>query len=210
MTTHSEFILQVLPPESRIFFHSAPTGIDLIPGLTASQAKSMMSGGHIKALDVLVEDKCAKHILNELIRRIDQYFLKSIAIHPYGDENLVGKTVAKLQEIGIPIAAVRDADKPGNPSQNIFKLPGSQAPEKEIFANADIREYLFSTYGIRLKDFMATVRRINHHDWLSRLADELSLDESSLTCELARIYAKSIPETEAFGLTNQLKAAIKK
>ena len=210
LTTHSEFILQTLPPESRIFFHRAPTGIDLIPGLTASQAKSMMSGGHTKAIDVLVEDKCAKHILNELIRRIDQNFLKSIAIHPFGDENLVGKTVAKLQEIGIPIAAVRDADKKGRPSQNIFKLPGSQAPEKEVFANTDVHKHILSTYGIRLKDFMVTLRKIDHHDWFSRLAIELSIDESSLMCELARIYAKSVPEPEAFSLTNQLKAAIKK
>lgn len=210
LTTHSEFILQTLPPASRIFLHRTPTGIDLIPGLTASQAKSMMAGGHVKALDVLVEDQCAKHILNELIRRIDPNFLKSIAIHPFGDENLVGKTVAKLQEIGIPIAAVRDADKKGNPSQNIFKLPGSQPPEKEVFANADVDKYILSTYEIRLKDFMATMRKIDHHDWFSRLADELSLEESPLTCELARIYARSIPESEAFSLTNQLKAAIKK
>lgn len=196
LTTHSEFILLMLPPDSRIFLHRSPTGIDLIPGLTASQAKSMMSGGHTKALDVIVEDKCAKHILIELIRRVDQNFLRSIAIHPYGDENLVGKTVSKLQEIGIPIAAVRDADKNGNPSQNIFKLPGTLPPEKEVFANADVREYLLSTYGIRLEDFMASVRNINHHAWFSRLADEINHDESSLTAELARIYAKAIPETE--------------
>lgn len=210
LTTHSEFILQMLSTESRIFLHRTPTGIDLIPGLTASQAKSMMAGGHTKALDVLVEDTCAKHILSELIRRIDQNFLKSIAIHPFGDENLVGQTVAKLQKIGIPIAAVRDADKQGNPKQNIFQLPGSQPPEKEVFANVDVNEYILSTYGIKLKDFMATMRKVDHHDWFSRLADAINIDESSLTSELARIYARAIPELEAFSLTNQLKAAIKK
>ena len=95
-----------------------------------------MAGGMVKALHVLVEDDCAKYVLTEIIRRSDSVFLKAIAIYDLGDKDFIGKTVAKLQSTGIPIAAVRDADKSGNPSQNIFKLPGSQPPEKEVFANA--------------------------------------------------------------------------
>ncbi len=210
LTTHSEFILQVLPAESRLYLNKTDSGIDLIPGLMASQAKSLMAGGYVKALYVLVEDVCAKCILTEVIRRIDLNFLKTIAIHDFGDKDFIGKTVAKLQSTGMPIAAVRDADKPGNPSQNIFKLPGSQAPEKEVFANTNVKEYLLATYSFNLDDFMATVHMIDHHDWFSKLADALCIDEVSVTSELARIYAKAILEAEASSLTNQLKAAITK
>ncbi len=210
LTTHSEFILQALPAESRIYLHRTNGGIDLIPGLMASQAKSLMAGGMVKALHVLVEDDCAKYILTEIIRRSDPAFLKTIAIYDLGDKDFIGKTVAKLQSTGIPIAAVRDADKLGNPNQNIFKLPGSQPPEKEVFANAEVEKYLAANYGIKTTDFMASMRKVDHHDWFARLADAISLEESSLTCELARIYARSIAESEAFSLTNQLKAAIKK
>ena len=84
LTTHSEFILQVLPPESRLYLHRTSTGIDLIPRLTASQAKSLMSGGMVKALYVLVEDDCAKSILTEIIRLIDfnWFFRKKVEYRP--------------------------------------------------------------------------------------------------------------------------------
>lgn len=208
LTTHSEFILQVLPAESRLYLSKTPSGIDLIPGLTASQAKSLMAGGYVKALHVLVEDVCAKCILTEIIRRVDLNFLKAIAIHDIGDKDFIGKTVAKLKTTGMPIAAVRDADKQGNPSQNIFKLPGSQAPEKEILANANIKEYLLTNYMFDLDDFLATIRSADHHDWFSRLANALCIDEIYCTSELARIYARSISESEASSLTDPLKAAI--
>lgn len=210
LTTHSEFILQVLPSESRLYLNKTDSGIDIIPGLMASQAKSLMAGGHVKALYVLVEDYCAKCIVTEIIRRIDSNFLKTIAIHDLGDKDFIGKTVAKLQSTGMPVAAVRDGDKQGNPSQNIFKLPGTKAPEIEVFVNTEVERCLLSNYGINLKDFMASISELDHHDWFTRLANELTLDESSLTCELARIYARAIPETEASSLIDQLKAAIKK
>jgi hypothetical protein len=68
-----------------------------------------MTGGHDKALHVLVEDSVASSVLAEIIRRSDAMFLKTIAIHPSGDTKTIHSIMIALKETGLPVAAVRDA-----------------------------------------------------------------------------------------------------
>jgi len=207
LTTHSEFILESLPSKSRIYLKKTNDSIKAIPGLTALQAKSLMSDGHVKALDVLVEDFYAKEVLCEMIRRIDPDFLRSIGIHPSGDSDIIAKTVKILKSTGLAVAAVRDADKGPNPRENIFKLPGNQPPEKDLFANSDVKTYIMSNYNVDLDDFSARLIDVDHHDWFKNLADYININEHALVCEVAKVYARSLPENEVSGLITQLKEA---
>lgn len=210
ITTHSEFVLETLPSESRIYLHRSPAGMQLIPGLTATQAKSLMSEGHVKALVVLVEDICAHSVLTEIIRRIDSELLSAVGIYPTGDNNTIKTIVEKLRDTGLPVVAVRDGDMPEIPSQNIFKLPGSLPPEKEIFANNAVVQYVRETYRLDLRDFSARLTGVDHHQWFKKLATHISQDEIALMRELGRIYANNLLETEAESLVNQLKESVRK
>jgi predicted ATPase len=110
LTTHSEYLLTALPSASRIYIERGPRGrIRVIPGITTAQAVSLMTGGHDKALHVLVEDSVASSVLAEIIRRSDAMFLKTIAIHPSGDTKTIHSIMIALKETGLPVAAVRDA-----------------------------------------------------------------------------------------------------
>lgn len=210
LTTHSEFVLQALPSSSTIYLHRTPTGIFPIPGITASQAKSLMTEGHVKALHVFVEDEVAKSVLREIILRIDPQFLQVIEIHPLGDEFFIGKAAEPLQATGLPISVVRDADKGDNPKKNIFKLPGTMPPEKEIFQNTQIIDHINSIYGFDLTDFNATLADVDHHEWFERLASRIGQDKSALINELSRIYARNIPENDATTLIQLLKEAMRR
>lgn len=206
LTTHSEFVLEALPSASRIYLNRGSSGIEPIPGLTSQQAKSLMAGGHVKALHVLVEDNCAKAILSEIIRRIDSNFLRSVGIHPVGDADTIAKTVRTLNATGLPVAAVRDGDQPDIPDENIFKLPGTLPPEKELFSSEPIKTYIRDTYNLNLDDFAAGILSgIDHHHWCERLANHLICSESGLLQEMARIYAISITENEASTIVALLK-----
>ncbi len=207
LTTHSEFILESLPSESRIYLKKTNENIIAIPGLTTLEAKSLMTEGHVRALYVLVEDKCAKSILSELIRRIDLDFLSTIGIFLGGGADQIKTTVKALKETGLPVIAVRDGDKEQILSENIFKLPGSEPPEKEIFKNEVVKQYIQSTYGISWEDFGTSLIDVDHHHWFEKLADRISQDESALIGETARIYARSLPESEARTLLILLKEA---
>lgn len=207
LTTHSEFILEALPPESRIYLNKKHAGIDTIPGLTALQARSLMAQGHVKALHVLVEDNCAAAILREIIRRVDPEFLRSTGFCEAGDADTIGKTVKALKDTGLPVVAVRDGDKGAASSDNIYKLPGTLPPEKEIFGNAMVKEYVFAAYGVDLNDFSVSLRGVDHHDWFARLADFVNKDETALVGETAAVYARSLTELEVSSLVRQLKGS---
>jgi hypothetical protein len=51
---------------------------------------------------------------------------------------------------------------------------------------------------------------VDHHQWCTRLAHHLAVAEEALVWELARVYAKSVPETLAAALVGQLQEASRK
>jgi len=207
ITTHSEFILQALPTASRIFLDRQGTQVKPIPGLTSLQAKSFMADGHVKAIKILVEDETARAILAEIIRRHDARLLTSVGIYVGGDKDRIANTVRGLQGTGIPIAAVRDADKDGSTKENIFKLPGIAAPEKEVFNSSAFKKHMHDVYGLKLDDFTTTLQGVDHHDWFKRLAEKVQKSESALIWEAAKCYVHGLPENETSTLTALLKEA---
>lgn len=88
-------------------------------------------------------------------------------------------------------------------------MPGSTAPEKEIFANSSVKEYVNSKYGINLDDFAAEVSGVDHHEWPAILAQHIDQNEQAIIGELADIYARSIPEIEAVSLVSLLKESVR-
>jgi predicted ATPase len=207
LTTHSESLLRALPSESRVFISKTDQGVDLIVGLTAGQAKSLMAQGEVKALHVFVEDTCAKAIIIEIIRRSDSDFLSTIGVYPVGDSNAVANVTRSLQETPLKVAAVRDGDSPAVPKENLFKLPGTRAPEYELFDSEAIKDYLRKQYGIELADFAAGLVGVDHHEWIERLSRRVAQQTDALLAEIARVYVSGLPENVTSSLTEQLKDA---
>ncbi|MFZ1935355.1 MAG: AAA family ATPase [Thermoguttaceae bacterium] len=208
LTTHSEALLRALPDESRIYLHRSGTGITAIGGLSSKEALSLMTNGHDKALSVLVEDEVARAVLREIVRLIDATFLTCIHIGVGGDKDAIARTVRGLKDTGLKVAAVRDGDKDGNPNENIYKLPGTRAPEVELFESAAVSEFIQNRYAISLANFKASIGNTEHHEWFSSLADKCAVDETALVAECARVYAESLPDTERYSLVNLLKASV--
>ena len=209
LTTHSEYLLRALPDESRIYLHRNGIEIKAISGLSSKQALSLMTNGHDKALTILVEDIVARALLREIIRQTDNQFLSCVYIGIGGDKDAIARTVRGLRDTGLNVAAVRDGDKEGAPSENIFKLPGTHPPEVEMFESEDITGIIQNQYGISLSDFRAGLGDIDHHEWFTRLAERCAVDEKALVAECARVYSKSLAEIDRSTLVNLLKEAAK-
>ena len=211
LTTHSPFILKALPTQSRVYLKRNGDEIDVIKGLSAAQIRSLLAQGNEKALDILVEDVCAKAVLRELIRRIDPSFLQSIEIIPAGAAQTIVAFVMALDK-KLPVVAVLDADMPQfqDVKNNIFCLPGDeqQPPELIMFADPKIKTYVQEAYGINLADFTASINNLNPHGWLERLANQVSQMPDALLGELSRVYANA-HENYAQAITEQLKATLK-
>jgi predicted ATPase len=209
LTTHAESLLSSLPSASRIYLDRSTGNIKPINRLSSAQAASLMANAGTKALQVLVEDQVAKSVLQEIIRKSDSTFLRTIEIHPSGDKDSIQNIMKTLSTTALPLAAVRDGDTGPSPSQNLFSLPGTKPPEKEIFECSRVSQHLQSTYGLNLVDFTTTLDPADHHAWFGALAKSVSADEATVIAECARAYVSSLSENECDALVGQLKAAIR-
>jgi hypothetical protein len=86
----------------------------------------------------------------------------------------------------------------------MFKLPGTQPPEKEIFASVSVREYLRDAYSIDLNDFTASLSGENHHRWFTLLAEHVSQDKAAIVTETAKACVSGLPESEISALIEPL------
>ncbi|MDE2981405.1 MAG: AAA family ATPase [Gemmatimonadota bacterium] len=210
LTTHSEYLLKALPGPSRLYLKRDSTdSIRCRAGLSAAEARSLMTDGATKALTVLVEDECAQAILRELLRRVEPGFLKTTGIYAAGDAKSLARTAQVLRDTGLSVTIVRDGDQPEAPANSIFKLPGKEAPEKEMFNDAGVRAHVETRYGVHLDDFFAGLGNVNHHDWIPRLAIQVNVDARALLVELARTYASNVPENDAVNLRDVLRQSIR-
>ena len=210
LTTHSEYLLDGLPAASRLYLtRDANDSIGCLAGLSAAEARSLMTDGATKALSVLVEDECARAIVRELLRRVDPDFLRTTGICVGGDAGSLEKTATVLRGTGLSVAIVRDADQADVPRSSIFKLPGDDPPEKELFDNAGVRAHVETTYGVRLDDFFAGLGTVDHHEWIRRLASHVNVNENALLVELAGAYAANIPERDVVNLKDLLRASVR-
>lgn len=208
VTTHSEQFLSSLPSESRVFLKRDTKGVTPIPGMTSMQMASLLSEGHDPALHILVEDECAKAILQELLRPVDPDLLSTVSIAIAGGADLIKQTLKGLKKTGLSVAAVLDGDQTPDASINRFVLPGDEAPERELFRSDPVKNHIQTTYGFNLDDFAATLGGVDHHVWLARLAQRTHMSEEAITQELARAYVRGLSESYAHGLASQLKEAV--
>jgi len=210
LTTHSEYLLSSLPEASRKFLYWGENGVAQLCGITASQANSLLTGGHDKALTILVEDECAKAVLAEILDRVDRHFAQTVHFSwPAGKEE-IATTMRATTRANLRLAAVLDGDAEDSAERQrlfIFKLPGSMPPEKEILANPSVRQYFQEQYRVGIDDFIAANAALNHHEYFPRLEEMTSRSSAMLTGEAARVYVRVLPQTELDTLVNQLKDA---
>ena len=169
-----------------------------------------MSKGSTKALNILVEDTVAKAILTEIIRRVDNTLLPAFDIYAAGGQTELRTTMKTIGSANFPIAAVLDGDMQPVAKENVFTLPGTHPPEKELFSNDAVKAHIQTIYGTSLQDFATGLVGVDHHEWCQRLANHLAVSETALVWEIARVYAQSIPEAEAATLAQLLKEASRK
>lgn len=197
LTTHSEFILGALPPESRIYLQRSASGITPIPSIMPSQARSLLSDGRSKALTVLVEDVVAQALLREIIRRFKPELLPTIQIHPAGSSATIKEAMQALKDAGLSVIAVRDADIGEDLDRGLLKLPGKLPPEKHLFESQSFKAYVQKFYNVSLIDFAVTLRGVDHHDWFDRLSSKVAQPQAALITEAARAHVAGMDPSEA-------------
>ncbi len=128
-TTHSSRIIESLPPEGRIFIERIGDQTNIIPGISPAYATGKLSGRPNVELEIIVEDKAAKLILETVL---DKELRSRTKVLPIGSATAVMRHLgAKYKENIhkqdgiIEICVLLDGDQESKKSEHIRQFLNS-------------------------------------------------------------------------------------
>lgn len=207
LSTHSSVILNALPPEARKLLIRDKDGVELRDKISTTHVRSILSAGHVRNLDICVEDEFAKVLLTEVIRLKKKDLLKAIAIHAIGDKDAVREASYVLNKTGKKSIAVRDADVGQAKKDGLYSFPGNRPPEVEVFTNETVKSFIDQKYDIDLDWLLQRDEVKDHHRFAKCVADEAESSEEVVRSLVIDKYIHDI-DAEFDELIKDIEACI--
>ncbi len=207
LSTHSSVIINALPSEARKLILRDEKGVEVRNRISSNQVRSILSSGHIRGLDICVEDVFAKVLLTEIIRVKRSELLKAVSIHDIGDKDAVREAVRVLNRVGKKSIAVRDGDIGSAPQESLYSFPGKEAPEKAVFKSLKVQALLKKKYGVDVGWILERDGSMDHHEYAKSIAEEVETDESVIRTVAIEEYILEI-DSEFDGLISAIEKAI--
>jgi predicted ATPase len=122
-TTHSSKIMEVLPPEGRLFIERYGKKVDIIPGISPQYAAGKLAGRPSKELDIICEDGIAEAIVSACLPAHLKY---RVSIFPVGSSSAVATHAAVRfrQEKSTNLICIFDGDKLSSKAELLKKFFG--------------------------------------------------------------------------------------
>ncbi|MGW0392057.1 ATP-dependent nuclease [Streptomyces sp. NPDC003042] len=180
LSTHSATILEQLPTEARVYIQAQRKGPrNIIYGVTPEFAMSLMDDVDHPELTLYCEDEQAQTLTDALISQEMPEIRNRVAVIPVGAASTV-KTLGELaSKDKLPNRSLGILDGDQEKSAGCILLPGTQAPEKEVFSALDepAWEKVANRLDIRFADLLEAVddarQIVNHHAWARKVAERL-------------------------------------
>ncbi|WP_167547162.1 ATP-dependent nuclease [Stieleria maiorica] len=198
VTTHSTEIISHVPKECLRLFVRNGNNVDV----TQSPNNSLLGmtlGVDVRAeLLVLVEDRCARELGKEILRRYRPDVLSNVVFKDVGSNDVVcanGKVFPPVEFLNI--LCLLDGNERGNfdildgVKRPVEFLPSNLAPEEFLWQyceskKAQIAEALDSD-AATVNAILASINGFDHHDWFCDLASRLGISYERLLAVLLRI-----------------------
>lgn len=184
VTTHSPYVLELLPAEARIYISADSAGErTIIYGATPEYAIGLMDeqfADHTE-LDVFCEDAESAYLVESLVLYVNPEAIPRIRVTPVGPASTVqavGEVAAKGRFRTASIG-VLDADQSETPGCVV--IPGRGAPEVAVFRSLNEAQWqiVAERLGVRPGDLLDAaedaLRLPNHHSWAQGIARNLSI-----------------------------------
>lgn len=201
MSTHSPYILEQLPNLARIFISvDRDMKRQLLYGVSSDFALSLMDDEKHAELDIYCEDSVSEYMIERLIALGAQEILQRVEITQVGPATTVIAlgAIAAGGKLPRPGVAVVDAEQGAGDSHIL--LPGSMAPERELFAHlsdnnwAAVAERVGRPAGVLLDARDVAVSIPNHHAWIGDISRRLggTVRPSKLTEALVDVWSRDV------------------
>jgi predicted ATPase len=195
-STHSSEMLDSLPSEARLLLYRDAQGVSRYKGLSSTRVRAILSGGVQRSLTVCVEDKFAERLLREIIRAEDPGLLKAIAIIPIGSQDDVRESVKLLSKLGKKSIGMRDGDIGAAANSDLYSLPGTRAPEIEVFEHSKVQQIFSQAYGVDIAAIRATASNDDHHQIPNLVAQAAELELLDVEFTGIRAYVEALDPQE--------------
>lgn len=190
VTTHSPTIISVMPMEARKKTDRTVSGTIVENNPTIAEIISDLSNGNQKSLLVYVEDEFSKKLLIEIVRKFASTLLKALSIATVGDKGDVLQAVRYTRRHkGIKCIGIRDEESSASVAESIFAYPSNEAPEKEVFCNQCVSEFLLTQYGINFADILTAAK--DHHEYANQISRQCEVDKATIEVQCIQAYVSS-------------------
>lgn len=203
-TTHSSAMINALPPQGRKLLARTEGGVNVFDNVSSSMIKTALSDGHSGHVILCVEDKFAQSLLREILRRTNKNLLYSTSIQPFGDARAVREAKKALLIAKVKAIAVLDGDQTERFDEGVLVLPGTQAPEIEVFSSEYVRRSLLERYGISFQTILNANPNLDHHEYAEKCCEKAMVSREVLESDCIRDYLDNQDSALAETLCNKI------
>lgn len=205
LSTHSSCILEALPFEARKMLTRNEGGVDVYHGVSSATIRSALSAGNEGRVVVGVEDMFAQSMLREILKRHAPNIRSEINIIPFGDAKAVKNALTAIKLAGVKIMAVLDADQTPDWDNDLLVLPGTQAPEKEVFLHDRSKGVLLSDYSFDIDEHLTAYPETDHHDYSTIAARKSASSREVIEADCIRAFLDAQQQDWAKQLIEQIE-----
>lgn len=207
LSTHSPFVLEQLPEEARIYLQPTVGGRNVLYGISHHYALTMMDDEEHPDLTAYSEDEdeTSAHLIFALLAVEDQDLRNRVRIIPVGAASVV-KTLGALAHANrLPSAGIGVLDADEGDSDGCVRIPGTQAPEREVFGALRDEDYAviaphLTTSAASLREAVTDAMSLgNHHEWARHIAAALAgtVTKRKVWEEVAEYWARELVDPAA-------------
>jgi len=217
-STHSDVILDSLPPEGRFFIETTHSRTLITPGISSKLAFGQLADSKTNELDIFVEDDVAKTIIEKFV---DHKTRKRINLITIGSHTAVARQIAaRFREAKLDFVAFIDGDKHNERDQHVrnirshiekiddegllndflskrlvYLVEGVEHPELAIvkcLSENHNNENLLQLLGVseeEAKDFLTQASIAGPHNEFYHLANLLSIEKNEARNKCIEAFA---------------------
>jgi predicted ATPase len=202
ISTHSNYVIEELPLEARIFVSRGTAGVEVFYGVSSNFALTRMDDYDKPDLYLFVEDSSAEVLLGEILRFFNVE-LARVRCMPLGPADMVRNVGRLAHADSLPIQCVCVLDADQQVGDGCVKLPGTLAPEREIVSSVALQavKEFAARLGVSdasVSDALAGAQAItNHHEWIAFLSRTLNQSTAYMWTALCAVWVRHCMDASA-------------
>ena len=214
LTTHSPYVLEELPLESKIYILETDGTKRIVSGVSPQFAMTQMDDIPHPECELYVEDQAAKVMLAELLAAHAKQLFPRCDIVPFGAAS-VGFALGQMVEakrFPRPTCVFLDGDNAAAPG--CVLLPGGDAPEQVVFR--DLRTKKWGDLWARIgRDISSVIDACNnamtlgdHHEWVRAAATTLMCGGDTLWQAMCAEWAKGVKRVDVQPIIDAIEQSL--